>query len=78
MHILSMFLYSKLAFGSELKKEIPTSFPKIDKQLALISIFGFYSFLFLDFKIYYCFFLIYYCFFVLFMYLFFSVSFSFC
>ena len=53
MHILSMFLNSKLAFGSELKKKKPTSFPKIDKRtffLAFISFFGFYFFL--DFKIY--------------------------
>ena len=48
-----MFLNSKLAFGSELKKKKPTSFPKIDKRtffLAFISFFGFYFFL--DFKIY--------------------------
>ena len=34
MHILSMFLYSKLAFGSEseLKKKIPTRFPKINES----------------------------------------------
>ena len=43
-----MFLYSKLAFGFELKKKLPTSFPKIDIRffLALISIFGFYFFYF--------------------------------
>ena len=65
MHILSMFLYSKLAFGSELKKKIPTRFPKINESffLGICFIFGnlflFLGFYFLFFKyiiVFFCFF----------------------